>query len=75
MNYSIITYVLGYIFNFSALFMLLPCLVAVIYRENDGWWFLLSAIVVGLIGFLLTRKKPKNKTFYAREGMVVVALS
>lgn len=75
MNYSIITYVLGYIFNFSALFMLLPCLVAVIYRENDGWWFLLFAIVVGIIGFLLTRKKPKNKTFYAREGMVVVALS
>ena len=37
-------------------------------------WFLLSALIIGIIGLLLTRKKPENKNFYAREGMVVVAL-
>ena len=74
MNYAIIIYVLGYIFNFSAGFMLLPGIVAIIYREQEGWWFLLSALIIGIIGLLLTRKKPENKNFYAREGMVVVAL-
>ena len=74
MNYAIIIYVLGYIFNFSAGFMLLPGIVAIIYHEQEGWWFLLSALIIGIIGFLLTRKKPENKNFYAREGMVVVAL-
>lgn len=75
MNYAIIIYVLGYIFNFSALFMVLPCVAALAYQEKEGWWFLISAAVIGLIGFVLTRRKPENKKFYAREGMVVVALS
>ena len=46
MNYAIIIYVLGYIFNFSAGFMLLPGIVAIIYREQEGWWFLLSALII-----------------------------
>ena len=40
MNYSIIKYVLGYVFQFVALFMLLPCLVALGYQETDGFYFL-----------------------------------
>lgn len=75
MNYAIIRYVLGYIFNFSAVFMLLPCVVALIYHETQGMAFLLSSFLIGFVGLTLTRKKPQNKRFYAREGMVVVALS
>ena len=75
MNYSIIIYVLGYIFDFSALFMVLPCIVAIFYQEMAGVWFLVCALAIGLTGLALSRKKPENKKFYAREGMVVVALS
>ena len=75
MNYAIILYVLGYIFDFSALFMVLPCIVAIIYQELAGLWFLVCAAAMGLIGVLLSRKKPANMKFYAKEGMVVVALS
>lgn len=75
MNYSIIIYVLGYIFDFSALFMVLPCIVAICYQEMAGVWFLVCALAIGLAGLVLSRKKPENKKFYAREGMVVVSLS
>ena len=35
MNYSMISYILGWIFNFEAAFMLLPGITAIIYREKD----------------------------------------
>ncbi|MDY5576373.1 MAG: TrkH family potassium uptake protein [Lachnospiraceae bacterium] len=75
MNYSIIKYVLGYVFQFVALFMLLPCLVALGYQETDGFYFLVCAACTLLIGAALSHKKPQNRKFYAREGIVVVALS
>ena len=36
MNYSMISYIVGWILNFEGLFMLLPCLTAVIYGEKAG---------------------------------------
>jgi len=75
MNYSIIIYILGYIFNFSAIFMVLPCIVAVIYQEPAALWFLVCALALALVGLLLSRRKPENKKIYAKEGMVIVALS
>ena len=44
MNTSIIRYIVGYILKIEALFMLLPCLVAVIYQEQEGFYYLLIAI-------------------------------
>ena len=43
MNYSMISYILGWILNFEAGFLLLPALVAVIYKESSGGYFLLPA--------------------------------
>ena len=75
MNYSIISYIIGWILNFEALFMLLPCIVAVIYKESSGWAFVLAMLLCLLIGIPLTQRKPKNKIFYTKEGFVTVALS
>lgn len=75
MNYSIIRYILGWIFNFQAFAMLFPGIVAIIYGENEVWDFILCIILCGIIGFVLTLKKPKNRVFFAREGFVAVALS
>ena len=36
MNYSIIVYIIGWILNIEAVLLLLPCIVAVIYREPSG---------------------------------------
>ena len=75
MNYKIVLYILGKVMMFLALFMLVPFLVAVIYGEKAGVYFLLTAIASLMIGFALSWKKPKDKRFYAREGFVVVSLS
>lgn len=75
MNYSIIIYVLGWILNFEAAFMLLPCIVAAVYKEKAGYAYLIVALICLVLGLVITRKKPKNTSFYAKEGFVTVGLS
>lgn len=75
MNYSIIVYIIGWILKFQAVFMLLPCITALIYQEKEGFSFLIVMAVCVLIGIPLTAKKPSKKVFYAKEGFVTVALS
>lgn len=75
MNYSIIAYILGWVLVFESMFMLLPCIVSIIYKEKEGFAFTIVAIISFLIGILITRFKPKNQRFYTKEGFVVVALS
>ena len=74
MNSGMIIYMMGWIMNIEAIFMLIPCLTAVIYRERIGFCYLVVAIVCGLLGLLCIRKKPKSKMFFAREGFVTVSL-
>ena len=74
MNRNIIIYMLGWIMNIEALFMMLPVLTAAVYKENIGFIYLGVAVVCGLLGVACTRKKPKTKMFFAREGFVTVSL-
>lgn len=74
MNFAIIFYILGSILKLEAAFMLLPFGVSLIYREKDGVFFLTTAAICFLLGLLMTRKKPKNSSFYAKESFVVVSL-
>ena len=64
MNRAIIRYVLGSVLKIEAILMLLPCIVALIYKEQEGLWFLLVACIAGLIGIAMTFKNPKNHVFY-----------
>lgn len=75
MNKSIIRYVLGHILIIEGALMLLPCLVALIYQEHNGVYFLMVAALCGLIGFLMSHKKPKSYLIYTKEGCVTTALS
>ncbi len=75
MNKKVIIYLMGWILNIEAVFMLLPCVTALIYRETSGYWFLAVMAVCGGIGIIFTRKKPENMVFFAKEGFVTVALS
>lgn len=75
MNYAIIRFILGWILIFESAFMTLPCIVAVIYRETDGFVYLGLLLAGLLLGFLLGHKRPQNKVFFAREGCAAVALS
>ncbi|MDC7286642.1 TrkH family potassium uptake protein [Blautia schinkii] len=75
MNYSIITYIIGWILKLEAAFMVLPCITAVIYQEEAGFAFVITMALCLLAGIPLTAKKPNNKVFYTKEGFVTVALS
>lgn len=75
MNYRIIAYIVGWVFNLQAIFMVLPCIAAVIYQEEELYDFLVPILLCLAIGLTLTRKKPKNKVFYIKDGCVTVALS
>lgn len=76
MNYRMITYILGWILIFEAIFMAVPVITAVCYGESAVWWFLATAAVCVSIGLMLTKiKKPQNKKLYSREGFVIVSLS
>ena len=74
MNFRMVFYLLGWILNMEAVFMALPCVTALVYGEKSGFYFLITAIIVAIIGVLLTIKKPVNRTLHAREGFAIVSL-
>ncbi len=75
MNYSIIRYILCRVVEFAGIFLLLPCLVALIYGEAEGFAFLYVAACCLVFGKLGKKWKPKSNVFYAKEGFVTVSLS
>lgn len=75
MNYRMIRYIVGWLLLFEALFLLVPTVTAAVYRESVFWHYLGAVAVCGLLGGLLTLRKPKNTVLYAREGFIIVALS
>lgn len=75
MNVSIIRYILGHIIKLEGFFMLLPCLIAMIFHEKELFTYLAMSVVCILLGSLLTLKKAKDTVFYLKEGCVATALS
>ncbi len=75
MNYSIMIHVLSSVLAFEGLFLLLPCVVALIYGEAEGLCFLAVALGSIIIGGLGRARKVKSKAFYSKEGLVTVSLS
>ena len=75
MNYKMITYILGWLLTFEAIFMLVPTVTAICYGESQVWYFLGTAAVCAVAGRLLTLKKRKKTTLYSRDGFMVVAMS
>ena len=74
MNIRSMTYILGWILNFEAAFMVLPIGTAAVYGEEQGWAFVLTAAACVFAGALLMRRRPKNPAFFMREAFVTTAL-
>lgn len=75
MNYSIIRYILCRVLEFEGAFLALPCVVALIYGEKEGFAFLITMLGCLLLGFIGKQFKPESTVFYAKEGFVTVSLS
>ena len=74
MNYQMIRFVLGWILKVEGALLLLPCLIALIYQERQGFVYLALAAAAVLIGLAMSRN-PENMEIYQKEGFVSVGLS
>ena len=75
MDYRIIAYIIGCVLKIEGVFMVMPIITGIIYRETALWCFVITGILCFLTGVLLTRRKPQDPHFYMREGCVTVSLS
>lgn len=74
MNLSIIRYILGHVLRIEGILMMLPCIVAVTYREAEGFSYFGIAIMTYVFGHILNRKKPETHIFHLKEGCIATAL-
>ncbi len=75
MNYRVVFYVIGLVLEVEAVFLMLPLIVSLIYRENSWYYYLITAAVCFLVGYFWSRKRPAHETLYPRDGFLTVALS
>ncbi|RRD94118.1 TrkH family potassium uptake protein [Clostridiales bacterium COT073_COT-073] len=77
MNINMIFKVIGRLLLLVAVLMLLPVMVGVYFGDDlkTILSFLGTALVVAIIGFLLNMQKVKIRTFFTKEGLIIVALS
>lgn len=75
MNTSIIRYILGQIIKLEGAFMLLPCIIALIFKEEQLSTYLIMAGACLILGSLLTYKKEKDNVFYLKEACIITVLS
>lgn len=75
MNFSIVKYIVGFILQFEAAFLLLPSLVGAIYQEyTDALAYAFVAFLCLIVGTALRYHRPKRTDLYVREGFACVAL-
>ncbi len=74
MNRRMIAYILGILLLCEAGLMLFPTVVSLVYGEAVLKSFLVTIGLLVAVGLTLVAMKPKNKTIYARHGLVIVAL-
>lgn len=75
MNRKMIFYIVLKLMQVEGVLLLIPALVSFIYGEKTGITFLFIALGILIVATLLSLKKPKNQAIYAKEGLVIVALS
>lgn len=76
MNRRMILYMIGEVMLIGGALMLLPLIVALIYKESCFMAFLESIAIYALMGGgLMYFSKPEVKTIFARDGFVIVAFS
>lgn len=77
MNIRMIFKVIGRLLIFIALLMLLPMGVGIYYGDSSRvvYSFLATAILVFGLGFILNMQQVKIRTFFTKEGLIIVSLS
>ena len=75
MNYRMLAYILGYILRIQALFMLPGLAISLARGESSAvYGFLIALLLLLVVSAASFFLKPKERHFYARDGLVIVAL-
>ena len=75
MNYKTVLNVLGKAMVIEAVLLLVPLAVGLAYGENNYLSFIIPSAGLIALGLPLSRLKSKEKSIYAKEGFVIVALA
>ncbi len=75
MNNAMICFILGAVLKIEGVLMMGPCVIALYFHEDNGWQYLIAALICEAAGFLASHKRPENQVFYLKEGCVATALS
>lgn len=73
-NFRVVSKVLGMLLVCEALFMAPSLGVAAYYRGTDIYAFVVSILIIAMVGIPLTFIKTDKKSMYARDGFAIVAL-
>ena len=75
MNKKMIFHTLGWVLLIEAVCMILPLICGMIYREKEVLSFAYTIAAIAIIGFILIKLPTKSKSLFAKEGLIIVALS
>lgn len=76
MNYKMVRYTLGILLLFEALFLVVPMLTALCFKEWTSLWASgITALICIVIAAPFVIKKPEHTDLFAKEGFVIVSLS
>ncbi len=75
MNYKMVFNTLGKALLIEAILLLFPMFVCVLYQENTFISYLLPILGLILVGAPLSFLRVKDKSIYAKEGFVIVAMA
>ncbi len=74
MNYYTIFHITGDILIFLALFMLIPLITGIYFKEYDFIIFLFISLIILIIGIILKNNKKQDYLSY-KEGFIVVTIN
>lgn len=74
MNYKLVAQVLGKVLLLELVLMLPSLIVCFIYGEGDANSFVITMLVLLVVGYPLSRFKSSSTKMFARDGIMIVAL-
>ncbi len=75
MNLKLVFYIIGWILRFEAIFMLLPSLTGLIYKEfQEALIYLMTAALCFVCGYFCSLYSNKTSQLYPKEGFLSVSL-
>ncbi len=75
MNYRLVSNILGKVMLLEAALMIPSLIVSIIYGEKSASAFLITIIILTVIGVLVSFIKTQKTKLFARDGFMIVSLS